>query len=255
MTASRIPLAPRPVRTPSATGHAPYRAGHRAGPPLQIHLIPDAYPLGLRRPWTDRRRAALLAKRALDVLLSSMLLALSLPVLAAAALAIRLTSPGPLIFRQQRIGAYGAVFTMYKLRTMYPEAHRDQDALAARQHDRVFLKQTADERVTAVGRWLRKYSIDEIPQFLNVLLGDMSLVGPRPLLPCDWRKFPRDDRRRRTWMKPGVTGLWQVSGRNLCSDEERMRLDVEYVDRWTLGLDLRVLLRTPAAVLSARGAY
>jgi len=250
MTVSRIPLAPRPVRSRTAAG-----ASRHTAPPLRIHLIADAYPSSLRRPWTDGRHAALVVKRALDILLASLLLALSLPVLALAALAIRVTSPGPLIFRQPRIGAYGGKFTMYKLRTMRTDAHDQEDALADRERDRVFLKPTDDRRITPVGRWLRKYSIDEIPQFLNVLLGDMSLVGPRPLLPCDWRKFPRDDRRRRSWMKPGVTGLWQVSGRNLCSDEVRMRLDVDYVDRWTLALDLGILLRTPLTVLSARGAY
>lgn len=212
--------------------------------------IPDAY------TGADRRHATPVAKRLLDLVVSSLLLALSLPVLAGAALAIRVTSPGPVIFRQRRIGLHGAEFTMFKLRTMWADADRAEDALAARQRDRIFFfKKTVDLRVTSVGRWLRKYSIDEIPQLYNVLRGDMSLIGPRPLLPCDWRKFPRDDRRRRAWVKPGLTGLWQVSGRNLCSDEERMRLDVEYVDRWTLNLDLKILLRTPAAVLSARGAY
>lgn len=224
-------------------------ARHRPALRLHVQPIPDA---SLR---ADRHSAALLGKRALDILIASLLLALSLPVLAAAALAIWITSPGPLLFRQRRVGLHGAEFTMFKLRTMCADADRVEDALAVKQRGRIFFKKTVDLRVTAVGRWLRKYSIDEIPQFYNVLRGDMSLVGPRPLLPCEWRKFPRDNRRRRTRMKPGVTGLWQVSGRNLCSDDERMRLDAKYVDRWTLTLDLEILLRTPAAVLSARGAY
>jgi len=129
-----------------------------------------------------------------------------------------------------------------------------EDTLAAQHPRRVFFKRHADPRVTAVGKWLRKYSIDEIPQFLNVVLGDMSLVGPRPLLSSDWKNFPRDYRRRRITMKPGLTGLWQVNGRSLCSDDERMRLDVEYVDNWNLTLDLKILLLTPVTVLTARGA-
>jgi len=187
--------------------------------------------------------------------LSVLLLILSLPVLAAAATATRLTSRGPVFFGQRRIGLRGAEFTMYKLRTMCADAEQAEESLAAEQPGRIFLKQPADPRVTAVGRWLRKYSIDEIPQFLNVLRGDMSLVGPRPLLACDWKNFPRDHHRRRVWMRPGLTGLWQVTGRSLCIDEERMRLDLEYVDHWTLTLDLKILLRTPVAVLSAQGAW
>lgn len=197
----------------------------------------------------------LLGKRVLDIVLSALLLVLSLPLLAGAALAIRLTSRGPVIFGQRRIGLRGTEFTMYKLRTMRTDAECEEETLASEQPGRIFVKPTVDPRVTAVGRWLRKYSIDEIPQFLNVMRGDMSLVGPRPLLPRDWKSFPRDHRRRRTWMRPGVTGLWQVDGRSLCDDAERMRLDLEYVDRWTLTLDLKILLRTPSAVMSARGAW
>jgi lipopolysaccharide/colanic/teichoic acid biosynthesis glycosyltransferase len=198
---------------------------------------------------------ALLGKRLLDIVLSALLLIVSLPLLAGAAMAIRLTSRGPVIFGQRRIGLRGVEFTMYKLRTMCADAEQAEETMAAEQPGRIFFKQPADPRVTAVGRWLRKYSIDEIPQFLNVLRGDMSLVGPRPLLACDWQHFPRDHHRRRVWMRPGITGLWQVAGRSLCGDQERMRLDVEYVDHWTLTLDLKILLRTPAAVLSAQGAW
>jgi lipopolysaccharide/colanic/teichoic acid biosynthesis glycosyltransferase len=197
---------------------------------------------------------ALLAKRALDVMAASLFLLLSFPLLAVAMLAIRLTGPGPLLFRQRRVGLNGTEFTMYKLRTMCDGAEQQEQVLASQQPGRVFFKRDADPRVTAVGKWLRKYSVDEVPQFVNVLLGDMSLVGPRPLLASDWRNFPRDHRRRRITMKPGLTGLWQVNGRSLCSDDERMRLDVEYVDNWNLTLDLTILLRTPGVVLTARGA-
>jgi lipopolysaccharide/colanic/teichoic acid biosynthesis glycosyltransferase len=196
----------------------------------------------------------LLGKRAVDVVAASLFLLLSLPLLAVATLAIYVTNPGPVLFRQRRVGLNGAEFTMYKLRTMSEDAEQLEDTLAAQHPRRVFFKRHADPRVTAVGKWLRKYSIDEIPQFLNVVLGDMSLVGPRPLLSSDWKNFPRDYRRRRITMKPGLTGLWQVNGRSLCSDDERMRLDVEYVDNWNLTLDLKILLLTPVTVLTARGA-
>lgn len=197
---------------------------------------------------------ALLAKRLLDVTVATLFLVLCLPLLAVAMLAIRLTNPGPMLFSQRRVGLNGEEFTMYKLRTMCEDAEQREHTLASQQPGRVFFKRRADPRVTSVGRWLRKYSIDEIPQFLNVLRGDMSLVGPRPLLSSDWKNFPRDHRRRRITMKPGITGLWQVNGRSLCSDDERMRLDVEYVDKWNLTLDLKILLRTPVTVLTARGA-
>lgn len=197
---------------------------------------------------------ALLAKRVIDVTLSGLLLLISMPILLLALLAICLTSPGYPVFRQRRIGLHGAEFTMYKLRTMVSGADREEAAIASQRPDRIFFKGPDDPRVTFIGQWLRKYSIDEIPQFWNVVRGDMSLVGPRPLLATDWRNFPNDHRRRRVWMRPGLTGLWQVSGRNLCDDEERMRLDFDYVDRWTITLDLKILLRTPVAVLSARGA-
>jgi lipopolysaccharide/colanic/teichoic acid biosynthesis glycosyltransferase len=195
-----------------------------------------------------------LAKRSLDVVLSAILLVLAAPVVATAALLVRLTSRGPAIFVQQRIGFEGRKFAMYKLRTMRRGAERMQDELADGQEGRTFLKVEGDPRVTLIGRLLRKWSIDELPQLWNVLKGDMSLVGPRPLLVCDFRKFPKREQLRRFSVKPGITGLWQVSGRSSLPDSERMRLDLEYVDRWSLGLDLSILARTPAVVISTRGA-
>ena len=200
------------------------------------------------------RTLVLWAKRAVDVVLAATCLLLSLPLLLLASAAISLTTRGAPFFRQRRVGLNGAEFTMYKLRTMCDDAELQEAALAERRPHRVFFKRVRDPRVTAVGKWLRKYSIDELPQLYNVLIGDMSLVGPRPLLASDWKNFPRDHHRRRITMKPGITGLWQVNGRSLCSDQERMRLDVEYVDRWTFAMDIKILLRTPAVVLSARGA-
>ena len=195
-----------------------------------------------------------LAKRNLDVIFSALLLVLLSPVLGLAMLLIKLTSRGPAVFVQQRIGYEGQRFSMYKLRTMCPGAERMQDEIADSLEDRTFLKIQDDPRVTPVGRVLRKLSIDELPQLVNVLKGDMSLVGPRPLLVCDFRKFPKREQLRRFSVKPGITGLWQVSGRSRVSDAERIRLDLEYVDRWTPGLDLEILARTIPVVLSTEGA-
>ena len=194
-------------------------------------------------------------KRALDIVLAAALLVVSLPVMILVALAIRSTSRGSVIFRQSRVGRDGREFIMYKFRTMRPDAASHEEHLAKLNGDRVFVKFEADGRVTPVGRFLRKYSLDELPQLINVLRGDMSLVGPRPLLLTDMRKFPRGHWGRRFTVPPGMTGLWQVSGRSLCSDQERIRLDLEYVERWSLWLDLWILLLTPATVLLARGAY
>jgi lipopolysaccharide/colanic/teichoic acid biosynthesis glycosyltransferase len=195
-----------------------------------------------------------LAKGAMDVLLSAFLLALFAPVLGLAMLLIKLTSRGPVIFPQPRIGYQGRQFSMYKLRTMVNGAERLEDELAEGSEDRTFLKIENDPRVTPLGRWLRKTSIDELPQLVNVLRGEMSLVGPRPLLLCDFRKFPRYEQLRRFSVKPGITGLWQVSGRSTLPDSERLRLDREYVERWSLWLDLKILARTLPVVLSTRGA-
>lgn len=192
-------------------------------------------------------------KRAMDIVLTTVLLVLSLPVMTLVALLIKYTSRGSVFFRQSRVGRDGREFTMYKFRSMCADAASHEERLAKLNGDRVFLKIEGDSRVTPLGRFLRKYSLDELPQLINVLRGDMSLVGPRPLLPTDMRKFPRDHWARFT-VPPGMTGLWQVSGRSLCSDEERIRLDLEYVERWSIWLDLRILLETPAVVLLAKGA-
>ena len=202
----------------------------------------------------EARAVSSVAKRALDVVLSSVFLVLGAPVLGAAMLLVKLTSRGPAVFVQERIGFEGRKFDMYKLRTMRRGAERMQDELASCLEERTFLKIEDDPRVTRVGRLLRKWSVDELPQLWNVLKGDMSLVGPRPLLLCDFRKFPKREQLRRFSVKPGITGLWQVSGRSSLPDGERMRLDLEYVDRWSLGRDLAILARTLPVVLSTRGA-
>jgi lipopolysaccharide/colanic/teichoic acid biosynthesis glycosyltransferase len=200
------------------------------------------------------RRPALPVKRLLDVVLAAGLLVVTAPLLLAAAAAIRLTSRGPAFFVQDRIGYRCRRFSMIKLRTMVAGAEREEARLAAAAGGRIFFKIQDDPRVTAVGRVLRRFSLDELPQLVNVLRGDMSLVGPRPLLVSDLRRFPAYRQRRRFSMKPGLTGLWQVSGRSLLSDQERIRLDDEYVASWSLAGDLAILARTLPAVLSGRGA-
>ena len=153
-------------------------------------------------------RFALAAKRAADVVAALVLLVLAAPVLAVSALLVKLTSRGPVLFVQKRVGLRCRAFDMYKFRTMRLGAEREQDQLARTQTGRTFLKIDRDPRVTPVGRFLRRYSLDELPQLVNVLRGEMSLVGPRPVLPCDFDKFPKLDQLRRFSMTPGLTGLW-----------------------------------------------
>jgi lipopolysaccharide/colanic/teichoic acid biosynthesis glycosyltransferase len=231
-------------RMPGASLQAPGR--HSAGPASPVLALPC--PVLELPPWE------LAAKRMVDVVGALLLLLVTSPILLVAALLIRLEGPGPVFFIQRRSGRFGREFWMFKLRTMVPDAERFQDRLAESPASGSFLKLEKDPRITRVGRFLRRYSIDEIPQFLNVLKGEMSLVGPRPLLPCDVRTFPRDARARRFDVPPGMTGLWQVSGRSQTGDDERMALDREYVERWNLRLDLTILARTPIAVVTARGA-
>lgn len=195
------------------------------------------------------------AKRMLDVCLSASLLLLLAPLLALIALAVKLTSRGRVLFVQQRIGYQGTVFPMLKFRSMYDGADGAEALLAARCHDRTFLKIENDPRTTPLGRWLRLTSLDELPQLYNVLRGDMSIIGPRPILLCDLEKFPRGHQMRRFTAKPGITGLWQVSGRSRCTDQERMQLDLVYVDCWCLWLDFWILARTVPTVLTGQGAY
>jgi exopolysaccharide biosynthesis polyprenyl glycosylphosphotransferase len=204
---------------------------------------------------TPSNEAQLALKRALDIAVALMLLAISGPVVAIAALAIKLSSPGSVLFKQKRIGLNGRMFTLYKFRTMIEDAHarRDEVAHLNEMNGPVF-KAKSDPRVTPIGRWMRRFSLDEIPQLWNVLKGDMSLVGPRPPIPEEVQKYHRWHRRRLS-MKPGLTCLWQVSGRNSIQDFDHwMKLDLQYIDNWSPSLDLKILLRTIPAVLSGRGA-
>ncbi len=177
------------------------------------------------------------------------------PLLALTVLAIRLDSPGPALFRQVRVGRDGRPFTMLKLRTMTDDAEQLCVELAPlNEADDVLFKMREDPRVTRLGRILRRYSVDEVPQLVNVLRGEMSLVGPRPPLPAEVLLYEPDVRRRFA-VKPGITGLWQVSGRSDLSWEEAVRMDLRYVDNWSLGLDLRIVVRTLRAVVRHTGAY
>jgi exopolysaccharide biosynthesis polyprenyl glycosylphosphotransferase len=194
-------------------------------------------------------------KRAFDLLVSGLVLIVGLPIWAICALLVKLTSPGPLFYSQGRIGRHGEPFRMYKFRTMYVDADARLEALRAENEaSGPIFKMRNDPRVTAVGRWLRKFSIDEVPQVINVFTGEMSFVGPRPPLPYETREY-EDRHWRRLEVTPGMTGLWQVSGRSSLTFEEMVRLDVFYIENWSVGLDVAIILRTVPAVLFARGAY
>jgi exopolysaccharide biosynthesis polyprenyl glycosylphosphotransferase len=197
-----------------------------------------------------------LAKTAMDFVGAAILLLFVLPIMAVAAVLIRLSSPGPVLFRQQRAGLNGQPFTMLKFRTMVTNAEQLKQELAAlNEMSGPVFKVTNDPRITPIGRFLRKWSIDELPQLLNVLRGEMSLVGPRPLPVDEVRRFDDPAHRRRLSVKPGLTCLWQVSGRNDVKDfKEWVRLDLEYIDNWSLWLDLKILLRTIPAVFAGTGA-
>lgn len=196
-------------------------------------------------------------KRLFDIVLASFFLLLALIPFGIIAILIKLDTPGPLVLGQTRIGRDGRAFTCYKFRSMYKDADQHKDALARSQSyrgDHVMFKLRDDPRRTRVGRWLRRTSLDELPQLINIIRGDMSLVGPRPAVPDEVAKYEPWHRQRLEAM-PGLTGLWQVNGRSNLSFDEMVRLDLYYAEHWSLWLDLKILLRTIPAVLTARGAY
>jgi exopolysaccharide biosynthesis polyprenyl glycosylphosphotransferase len=197
-----------------------------------------------------------LAKMALDIFGALFLLIVTSPLMLASALLIKLTSPGPVFFRQQRSGINGSPFNIFKFRTMATNAEQFQHELASmNEMTGPVFKVTNDPRITRVGKILRKYSLDELPQLFNILRGEMSLVGPRPLPVNEVKRFNDLAHRRRLSVKPGLTCLWQVQGRNKISDfKEWVRLDLEYIDNWSIWLDLAILIRTVPAVFSATGA-
>jgi exopolysaccharide biosynthesis polyprenyl glycosylphosphotransferase len=209
--------------------------------------------LEVRYPRLDNTQRAL--KRALDVTVSAGGLALLSPLFAAVALAIRLDSPGPILFRQKRVGADGKVFICYMFRSMYEDAERLQGELEPlNEAGGPVFKIKEDPRVTRVGRLLRRWSLDELPQLVNVLKGEMSLVGPRPLPVRDFQRM-EEAHKRRIGALPGMTGYWQTSGRSNLPFEEMVRLDLYYIENWSLSFDLKIILRTIGAVLRREGAY
>jgi lipopolysaccharide/colanic/teichoic acid biosynthesis glycosyltransferase len=193
-------------------------------------------------------------QRLMDILGAGLALIVLLPMCVLVALAIKLDTPGPVLFVQTRVGKGGRLFPVYKFRSMVTNAHAMRHKLAEHnERNGPVFKIKKDPRITRVGRWLRRLSIDEVPQFLNVLLGHMSLVGPRPALPEEVAQYTPRQAMRLT-VTPGLTGLWQVSGRSSLSFERSIDLDLEYIEKRSIGLNLRILLMTIPAVLGGRGA-
>jgi exopolysaccharide biosynthesis polyprenyl glycosylphosphotransferase len=234
---------------------------------LGLKLLPDLYDgLGWRAPlhmiggfpvmdlqWQPIPAMGLAMKRAVDFLFAGGTLVLMTPLFALLAILIRLDSPGPVLYISDRVGWKGRKFRCYKLRTMIVDADLRKDELrAGNEREGPFFKLEHDPRVTRLGRWLRRISLDELPQFWNVLRGDMSLVGPRPHPVDDYERYSIEHLRRLD-VSPGLTGLWQVTARNDPSFETNMALDLEYIENWSLGLDLKILFKTIPAVLRAEG--
>ncbi len=232
-----------------------------SGRPSNPTLYPDLLQSG------HDRRPVVFIKRAMDIIGSALMLGLCSPTLVIIALAIKASSKGPVLFRQQRVGQYGQHFTFLKFRSMHinndQSVHKEYvtkfiASEASRQpangNGEGVFKLTNDTRITRVGRFLRKTSLDELPQLLNVLHGDMSLVGPRPPIPYELAAYQTWHRRRVLEVKPGITGLWQVTGRSRVSFDEMVRLDLRYATSWSPFLDFTILLRTPLAVIKGSGA-
>jgi lipopolysaccharide/colanic/teichoic acid biosynthesis glycosyltransferase len=227
-----------------------------AGPRLKVRPIDNVPLFHIARPEHDSGPSRY-GKRLFDLAFASIALVLLIPVFITVAIAIKLDDAGPVFFRQERPGLHGWPFRILKFRTMSidPEASKHVDRPPVEPLEEIFFcKSESDSRVTRVGRILRKTSLDEIPQLFNVLAGAMSIVGPRPLIPGEGLSVEYY-MERRALVKPGITGLWQVSGRSAVSAEERIRLDHSYVDNWSLLGDMVIVLRTVRAVLKGRGAY
>lgn len=212
----------------------------------------------------EESRAVNFLRRAFDLLFASALILLLGPVLLAVAVAVRLDSRGPALFRQRRVGYMEREFTLFKFRSMRVDAdsrgHQEYvtalihgGAVASDGGRENIYKLAVDDRITPVGRWIRRWSLDELPQLFNVVRGDMTLVGPRPAIPYEVAEYPAWYRDRFS-VRPGLTGYWQVSGRSERTYEEMVRLDIEYAERRSIGLDLLILLKTPWVVLSRKGA-
>jgi exopolysaccharide biosynthesis polyprenyl glycosylphosphotransferase len=208
--------------------------------------------LALTRAPSDE--LALAAKRIFDIAVSATVLLLLSPVLGALAIALKFDSPGPVFFKQRRVGLQGRTFNIYKFRSMYLDAEARLESLRAQNEmSGPVFKMKNDPRITRIGRFIRKTSLDEFPQFWNVLRGEMSVVGPRPPLPAEVRQYKRWQRRRLS-VKPGITCVWQISGRNNIDFDRWMELDLEYIDQWSLWNDIQICIKTIPAVLGNRGA-
>lgn len=211
---------------------------------------------------------SLMVKRLIDIVGSSTALVVLSPLMLAIAIAVKMTSEGPVLFRQQRVGRFGKRFEFLKFRSM----RQSNDSTVHKEYVKQFIagqapsangasngtplfKLVNDNRITKLGKFLRRSSLDELPQFINVLRGEMSLVGPRPPIPYEVENYDIWHKRRLLAVKPGITGLWQVSGRSRTKFDEMVRLDLKYATSWSIGLDLKILLKTPGAVLSRDGAY
>jgi lipopolysaccharide/colanic/teichoic acid biosynthesis glycosyltransferase len=221
-----------------------------------------------RMPGENSRsmRVSLALKRALDITGSIFLICLFLPVFIVIPIIIKCTSKGPVFFRQKRLGMYGKTFTFLKFRSMYVsnncDSHKEfvKDFIknsdkAKKCGEKHVYKMKNDPRITPIGRFIRKTSLDELPQFINVLLGDMSLVGPRPCLPYEFENYGLWHKRRILETKPGITCIWQVEGRSTTTFEQMVRMDIQYITKWSLFLDVKLLAKTPFAVFNAKGAY
>lgn len=235
---------------------------NQAGTPTNTALYPDL----MEKSQSDKLR--LVIKRALDVTVSVLIIGLLAPLFLLVAAIIKLTSRGPILFRQQRVGQFGECFTFLKFRSMYAgndsSVHKEfvtgliKDQMSngsSAESAKPVYKLTNDKRITPIGGFLRRTSLDELPQFFNVLWGDMSLVGPRPPIPYELAAYQTWHRRRILEVKPGITGLWQVTGRSTVRFDEMVRLDLRYATNWSPWLDIKILLLTPLAVIRGSGAY
>jgi lipopolysaccharide/colanic/teichoic acid biosynthesis glycosyltransferase len=229
---------------------------------FDMELYPDLFERD------DARKVSYCVKRVMDIVGSIVALILCCPLFVVISLAIKLTSKGSILFKQERVGRYGLRFKLFKFRSMEcvsdPSIHREYvsrfiagkvDSTRVDHNQNVVYKLQDDARVTRLGKFLRKASLDELPQFINVLKGEMSLVGPRPPIPYELEVYQIWHRRRVLEAKPGITGLWQVKGRSRLTFDEMVRLDLQYAKTWSLWLDMKILLQTPRAVLLGEGAY
>lgn len=226
-----------------------------AGPRIEVQYVPNLSLIKVSAP--NYRGASQLAKRVIDILFSIAGMIMFSPLLIAIAIAVKITSPGPVLFHQERVGLGGKIFRMHKFRSMVVDAEEIRASLLddpSRNTNEILFKMKDDPRVTRVGRLLRRYSLDELPQFFNVLSGEMSVVGPRPPLPEEVLKY-EDHVLRRFLVKPGITGLWQVSGRSDLNWRDSVKFDLYYVENWSLTQDMQIIWRTIAVVFKGEGAY